>query len=130
MSMDLSGTFRDAYEFFNSQNWPQLELLLDYDVTMKKLDDKVKPQHHDGKAEVVGYFLGHGADDRAKFTPDEPPYYKEIGNIGLVAGSAKWQDKSSSPNTVPIAYAFAFTRDAKGNWLALHLWGSYTNCTK
>jgi hypothetical protein len=76
--------------------------------------------------QVKNYFrdVVRGNRDDAHLDPVFPNY-GYYGNIGLVWGSAFWQDSSATAKTaIPnLAYSFAFERDANGNWLILLLWG-------
>lgn len=122
MASQLQQTFKDAYQYFNNQDWTKLEPLLDDNVTMKQIDDPVL--YHQKKTDVMNYFRGTGSKDKANFTPTSSDY-RTVGNMGLVQGSADWKG-TSTKKAVSIAYAFAF-KNVNGSWLAVNLWGAYAS---
>ena|ERR1700730_12812045 len=118
----LLAAFNAAVGFFNAQDWAHLHPLLDDFVTMTRIDDPLS--FHKGKSKILFYCYTHGTTDRAVFTPDTATQQtKTFGTIGLVIGSADWQNTSTASKR-KVAYAFSFI-NKNGNWLALNLWGAY-----
>jgi hypothetical protein len=118
----LIETFLTAIELFNAQRWADLEPLLHNDVTMKRIDDPI--DYHAGKSAVMGYFFTNGKADKATVKPTSQNY-QIVGNLGLVWGSADWIGTSGAA-PVQIAYAYVFKR-VNDQWLALNLWGGFSN---
>ena len=129
LSQDLQQSFQKTYTYFNNlrqggNNYNDLVEMLHVDVVMKKVDD--------GKLELRGQqvkdYFGMVVNGNRKDAQLDPvgPNYCTYGNIGLVWGSAFWQDRSTMPKpTAPnLAYSFAYEQDSNGYWLILLLWGA------
>src|ERR1700687_1075954 len=92
----LLAAFNAAVGFFNAQDWAHLHPLLDDFVTMTRIDDPLS--FHKGKSKVLFYCYTNGTTDKAVFTPDPTTQqWQTFGTtIGLVTGSADWQNTSTA----------------------------------
>ena len=131
---DFKNAVLVACRSFWTQDWPNLENFLHYHVVMKRIDDP--EAFHQGKHDVVDYFYNNGQTDRARFEFDPDDANKtswqivEDGNgmarVGIVSGSGRFWPTYDAPHPRPVAFSFSFLK-VNQNWLAIQLWGAYTD---
>jgi hypothetical protein len=137
MSTNLSGTFQDAENFFNAEDWNHQKPLLHDDVIMFMVDDTQPPLI--GKTDVMNYLNTKGTADKPQFShlPSGPPLVSppsplpskstvhQKGANGVIRGPANWKDKKTDLNSRPIKYVFVFSQNPPPNsdWMIRFLKG-------
>lgn len=116
------GTFNNATDAFNKNDWPTYGNYLDNDVVAYNLS---QPGYTVGKSNVIAYFksISTGTPADLQFDPtNEITWFPSVYPLA-VQGVAKWTHTASHHVKVPINYAFQFS-PAKGFLLTV-IWAQH-----
>jgi hypothetical protein len=127
MSTILHEAFKEACKLFNAGKYEELGKVSDPDVIMKRVDD---PGSIAGIGNFVVYLKTHQGSEKPQIEIETINVENEIvrgaaQTNGQISGTAEYRDKATDKETIPIRFAFTFTRkDNKAQWLLINVFAA------
>jgi hypothetical protein len=119
MATDLEKAFNQVSTLFNQGKYDELGQFFDEDAIMKRVDD---PGSIAGIGNLMAYLNTHQKPQNPQFEGVTISSKKEPSSTqGIVIGTAKYRDKKTDADTIPVQFTFVFTRDdAQSDWLLIN----------